>query len=108
MAQHRFRRRPGAAGDPGVLRTREAGGSWKDSESNDGRDRHDRSGRDARRRRPPPRPRAVENCRENIAKQNENGQTGANTGDAQDPKSLPTAVTNCDHFWQNNGAIGNN
>lgn len=55
-----------------------------------------------------PNPRAVENCRENIAKQNENGQTGANTGDAQDPKSLPTAVTNCDHFWQNNGAIGNN
>lgn len=54
-----------------------------------------------------PNPKAVENCRDAIQKQNDNGQTGANTGNDQDPKQEKTAVTNCDHFWQNNGAIGN-
>lgn len=42
---------------------------------------------------------AVANCLDNIAKQNANGQTGANTGSANDKKQLNTAVTNCDHFW---------
>jgi hypothetical protein len=39
------------------------------------------------------------NCSENIGKQNVNGQTGANTGSANDEKQLDTAITNCDHFW---------
>lgn len=39
------------------------------------------------------------NCGENIAKQNANGQTGANTGSANDSKQANTAVTNCDGFW---------
>jgi len=43
---------------------------------------------------------AIENCSENIGKQNANGQTGANTGSDNDPKQADTAVTNCDHFWQ--------
>ena len=55
-----------------------------------------------------PNPRAVENCVANIANQNGNGQTGANTGNDKDPKQNSTAVTNCDHYWQNIGAIGNN
>lgn len=42
---------------------------------------------------------AIANCVANIAKQNANGQTGANTGSANDKKQLDTAVTNCDHFW---------
>jgi hypothetical protein len=42
---------------------------------------------------------AIANCGANIAKQNANGQTGANTGSANDSKQLNTAVTNCDHFW---------
>jgi hypothetical protein len=39
------------------------------------------------------------NCVENIAKQDANGQTGANTGSANDSKQANTAVTNCDGFW---------
>lgn len=50
---------------------------------------------------------AAQNCVKVINKQNANGQTGANTGNSNDPKALDTAVTNCDHFWQNIGAIGN-
>jgi len=50
---------------------------------------------------------AIGNCRDVIVKQNGNGQTGSNTGNNQDPKQLNTAVTECDHFWQNIGAIGN-
>ena len=42
---------------------------------------------------------AIANCAANIAKQNANGQTGSNTGSANDSKQLNTAVTNCDHFW---------
>lgn len=45
---------------------------------------------------------AIANCVANIAKQNGNGQTGANTGSANDTKQLDTAVTNCDHFWDAN------
>jgi len=44
---------------------------------------------------------AQANCGDNIGKQNANGQTGANTGSANDTKQLNTAVTNCDHFWDN-------
>ena len=43
---------------------------------------------------------AIANCFDTIIKQNGNGQTGDATGSANDPKQLPTAVTNCDHFWQ--------
>lgn len=42
---------------------------------------------------------AVANCQANIAKQDANGQTGANTGSANDSKQADTAVTNCDGFW---------
>ncbi|MBA8910699.1 MULTISPECIES: hypothetical protein [Aminobacter] len=42
---------------------------------------------------------AIANCVDNIAKQNANGQTGSNTGSANDKKQLNTAVTNCDQFW---------
>ena len=42
---------------------------------------------------------AIANCTANINKQNANGQTGANTGSANDKKQSGTAVTNCDHFW---------
>lgn len=42
---------------------------------------------------------ALANCIANILKQNANGQTGANTGSGNDKKQLDTAVTNCDHFW---------
>jgi hypothetical protein len=44
---------------------------------------------------------SIENCFENIAKQNARGQTGAETGDQgpEDDKLAPTAVTNCDQFW---------
>jgi hypothetical protein len=44
-------------------------------------------------------PQAAANCSEVIAKQDAKGQTGSNTGSANDKKQLPTAVTNCDHFW---------
>ena len=44
------------------------------------------------------------NCVENILKQNANGQTGSNTGSANDKKQLATAVTNCDHFWDGAGS----
>ena len=47
-----------------------------------------------------PNPKALANCVENIAKQNANGQTGSETGSPNDDKLAPTAVTNCDHFWQ--------
>jgi uncharacterized protein YxeA len=43
------------------------------------------------------------NCSEDIAKQNANGQTGTNTGSANDEKQLDSAVTNCDHFWSEQG-----
>ena len=40
------------------------------------------------------------NCSATITKQNGNGQTGENTGNNDhDPKTLNTAVTNCDKFW---------
>ena len=42
---------------------------------------------------------AIANCVENILKQNANGQTGANTGSANDSKPQGTAVTNCDGFF---------
>ena len=42
---------------------------------------------------------AIQNCVDNINKQNGNGQTGSNTGSANDSKQLNTAVTNCDNFW---------
>ncbi len=42
---------------------------------------------------------AIANCIDTINKQNANGQTGSNTGSANDSKQLNTAVTNCDHFW---------
>ena len=50
---------------------------------------------------------AIANCSDTITTQNANGQTGAQTGSANDPKQLDTGVTNCDHFWQTIGAIGN-
>jgi len=39
------------------------------------------------------------NCSEVIFKQNANGQTGAQTGSANDSKQPDTAVTNCDGFF---------
>ncbi len=43
---------------------------------------------------------AIQNCIDNIVKQNANGQTGSATGNNDhDNKTLNTAVTNCDHFW---------
>ena len=48
---------------------------------------------------------ALENCVRNIINQNANGQTGANTGSSNDKKQLPTAVTNCDHFWGDNPTL---
>lgn len=42
---------------------------------------------------------ASQNCSENIVKQDANGQTGANTGSANDSKQDNTAVTNCDGYW---------
>ena len=48
---------------------------------------------------------AIENCFRNIIKQNTNGQTGSNTGSSNDKKQLPTAVTNCDHFWNDNPTL---
>jgi hypothetical protein len=55
---------------------------------------------------------AVEKCEATISRQNVNGQTGDQTGNGTDPKQFvpiygDTAVTNCDHFWTNEGAIGN-
>jgi hypothetical protein len=47
---------------------------------------------------------ARQNCSANINKQNANGQTGSNTGSANDEKQLNTAVTNCDHFWEAAGS----
>lgn len=47
---------------------------------------------------------AIENCSKNIPKQNANGQIGSLTGSPNDEKLLPTAVTNCDHFWEDFGA----
>jgi hypothetical protein len=47
---------------------------------------------------------AVPNCLETIAEQIANGQTGSATGSANDEKQLPTAVTNCDHFWDLQGS----
>jgi hypothetical protein len=47
---------------------------------------------------------AVGNCGQNIQKQNANGQTGSQTGSPNDEKQLNTAVTNCDHFWDNAGS----
>lgn len=51
----------------------------------------------------PGRANAVANCVETILKQNANGQTGSETGSANDKKQLPTGVTNCDHFWDEDG-----
>ena len=43
---------------------------------------------------------AIANCVDAIANQNANGQTGLNTGNNDhDNKTLNTAVTDCDHFW---------
>jgi len=43
---------------------------------------------------------AIQNCIDNIQKQNGNGQTGSATGNNDhDNKVLNTAVTDCDHFW---------
>jgi len=43
---------------------------------------------------------AIANCADNILKQNANGQTGSATGNNDhDNKTLNTAVTDCDHFW---------
>ena len=47
---------------------------------------------------------AVENCFETIARQDAKGVTGTTTGSPKDEKLLPTAVTNCDHFWQAAGS----
>jgi len=47
---------------------------------------------------------AIANCADNIGKQNANGQTGSDTGSANDEKQLNTAVTNCDHFWDGAGS----
>lgn len=49
---------------------------------------------------------AEANCDATIDKQNVNGQTGSQTGNANDPKYIITGVTECDHFWQAIGAIG--
>jgi hypothetical protein len=46
---------------------------------------------------------ALSNCFANIIKQTANGQTGAKTGSGNDKKQLDTAVTNCDHFWDDPG-----
>jgi len=43
---------------------------------------------------------ARQNCSDNISKQTANGQTGSETGSPNDSKQAPTAVTNCDNFWQ--------
>ncbi len=42
---------------------------------------------------------AIQNCIDNIIKQNANGQVGTANGNANDNKQLNTAVTDCDHFW---------
>jgi hypothetical protein len=47
---------------------------------------------------------AQANCFETIQEQNASGQTGAQTGSPNDEKQLDTAVTNCDHFWDNAGS----
>ena len=47
----------------------------------------------------PGNPQAAANCQRVIAKQNQKGQTGAQTGSPNDKKQADTAVTNCDHFW---------
>ncbi len=45
---------------------------------------------------------AIEKCNANVDKQNERGlQAGGG------PKAQYTGPTNCDHFWQIIGAIGN-
>ena len=56
---------------------------------------------------PPPDSPRFENCGEVIAKQNAKGQTGSETGSANDEKQLLTAVTNCDQFWNKGGAGSN-
>jgi hypothetical protein len=43
--------------------------------------------------------RAVENCEDNIDKQEERGLLGSETGSAKDKKQQDEAVTNCDQFW---------
>jgi hypothetical protein len=47
---------------------------------------------------------AFQNCEDNINKQNVNGQTGPNTGSANDEKQNNTPVTNCDHVWERVGS----
>jgi hypothetical protein len=42
---------------------------------------------------------ALANCVANILKQNAKGQTGAKNGNSNDKKQQDTAVTNCDHYW---------
>lgn len=52
---------------------------------------------------------AADNCLKTVLKQDAKGTTGENTGSENDPKQgllFDTAVTNCDHLWQNFGAIG--
>lgn len=50
----------------------------------------------------PGQPIADERCDSTIARQGfyAGGQTGAQTGSAQDSKQFSTAVANCDHFLQ--------
>jgi hypothetical protein len=54
-----------------------------------------------------PNPKAVVNCERVVLKQEVGGQNGNQTGSAKDPKQLETSNTNCDHYWQDQGAIGN-
>lgn len=44
------------------------------------------------------------NCTAVADRQDANGQTGSDTGSDNDEKQLPTAVTNCDHFWAARGS----
>lgn len=53
------------------------------------------------------RTKARTNCDAHILKQNANGQTGAETGNENDPKQWGTGVTECDQFWKASGSIGN-
>ena len=46
---------------------------------------------------------AVENCGENVGKQYDRGQTGSQTGSANDKKQDNSAVTNCDQGWTYDG-----
>jgi hypothetical protein len=49
-------------------------------------------------------PNAAVNCERVLVNQNAKGQTGFQTGSANDEKQTITAVTNCDHMWQEGGS----